>query len=40
MRSSANHPTEHNTIQARIPKYAQEICWTYVPCDEAERRWG
>jgi len=35
-----NRPTEHKTIQARILKYAQEIGWTYVPRDEAERRRG
>jgi len=29
---------EHKTVQARILKYAQEIGWTYVPRDEAERR--
>jgi len=33
-------PTEHKTVQARILKYAQEIGWTYVPRDEAERRRG
>jgi len=31
---------EHKTVQARILKYAQEIGWTYVPRDEAERRRG
>jgi hypothetical protein len=31
-------PSEHKTVQARILKYAQEIGWTYVPRDEAERR--
>lgn len=35
-----NRPTEHKTIQARIFAYAQEIDWTYVPRDEAERRRG
>ena len=40
MRSSANRPTEHKTVQARILAYAQEIGWTYVPRDEAERRRG
>jgi len=29
---------EHKTVQARILKYAQEIGWTYVPREEAERR--
>ena len=33
-------PTEHKTVQARILYYAQEIGWTYVPRDEAERRRG
>lgn len=31
---------EYKTVQARILKYAQEIGWTYVPRDEAERRPG
>ena len=33
-------PTEHKTVQARILAYAQDIGWTYVPRDEAERRRG
>ncbi len=33
-------PSEHKTVQARILKYAQEIGWTFVPRDEAERRRG
>lgn len=33
-------PTEHKTVQTRILKYAQEIGWTFVPRDEAERRRG
>jgi type I restriction enzyme R subunit len=43
-------PSEHKTaclcvsarrrVQARILHYAQEIGWTYVPRDEAERRRG
>ncbi|MBA4416737.1 MAG: restriction endonuclease subunit R [Syntrophus sp. (in: bacteria)] len=33
-------PTEHKTVQTRILKYAQEIGWTYVSRDEAERRRG
>jgi type I restriction enzyme R subunit len=33
-------PGEHKTVQARILRYAQEIGWTYVPRDEAERRRG
>ncbi len=32
--------TEHNTVQARILEYAQEIGWTFVPRAEAERRRG
>ncbi len=31
-------PGEHKTVQPRILAYAQEIGWTYVPRDEAERR--
>jgi hypothetical protein len=30
-------PTEHKTVQARILSYAQEIGWTFVPREEAER---
>lgn len=33
-------PTEHKTVQARILKYAQEIGWTVVARDEAEKRRG
>ena len=33
-------PTEHKTVQARIMKYAQEIGWTFVARDEAEKRRG
>jgi type I restriction enzyme R subunit len=33
-------PGEHKTVQARILHYAQEIGWTFVPRDEAERRRG
>jgi type I restriction enzyme, R subunit len=33
-------PGEHKTVQARILAYAQEIGWTFVPRDEAERRRG
>ena len=40
MRSSANRPTEHKTVQARILAYAQEIGWTYVSRAEAEARRG
>jgi type I restriction enzyme R subunit len=36
----ATSPGEHRTVQARILRYAQEIGWTYVPRDEAERRRG
>jgi type I restriction enzyme, R subunit len=32
------NPTEYKTVQARILAYAQEIGWTFVPRDEAERR--
>ncbi len=31
---------EHKTIQARILKYAQEVDWTFVSREEAERRRG
>jgi type I restriction enzyme R subunit len=33
-------PTEHKTVQARILAYAQEIGWTIVIREEAERRRG
>ncbi len=33
-------PGEHKTVQARILAYTQEIGWTFVPRDEAERRRG
>ena len=33
-------PSEHKTVQARILAYAQEIGWTFVPREEAERRRG
>lgn len=33
-------PGEHKTVQGRILRYAQEIGWTFVPRDEAERRRG
>ena len=33
-------PGEYKTVQARILAYAQEIGWTYVPREEAERRRG
>ena len=33
-------PSEHKTVQSRILAYAQEIGWTYVPREEAERRRG
>ncbi|MDI6808880.1 MAG: HsdR family type I site-specific deoxyribonuclease [Candidatus Eisenbacteria bacterium] len=33
-------PTEHKTVQARILAYAQEIGWTFVSREEAERRRG
>ncbi len=34
------NPTEQKTVQSRILAYAQEIGWTYVPREEAERRRG
>ena len=33
-------PGEHKTVQARLLAYAQEIGWTYVPREEAEKRRG
>ena len=33
-------PGEYKTVQSRILAYAQEIGWTFVPRDEAERRRG
>jgi type I restriction enzyme, R subunit len=33
-------PGEYKTVQSRILAYAQEISWTYVPREEAERRRG
>jgi hypothetical protein len=33
-------PSEHKTVQARILAYAQEIGWTFVSREEAERRRG
>ena len=33
-------PGEHKTVQARILAYAQEIGWTLVSREEAERRRG
>lgn len=33
-------PGEHKTVQARILTYAQEIGWTYISREEAERRRG
>ena len=33
-------PGEHKTVQARILAYAQEIGWSFVPREEAERRRG
>ena len=33
-------PTEHKTVQARVLAYAQEIGWSFVFREEAERRWG
>jgi type I restriction enzyme, R subunit len=34
------NPTEYKTVQSRIVAYAEEIGWSYVPRDEAERRRG
>lgn len=31
-------PGEYKTVQARILQYAQEIGWTFIPREEAERR--
>ena len=33
-------PGEHKTVQARILEYAEDIGWTVVPREEAERRRG
>lgn len=33
-------PGEHKTVQVRILRYAQEIGWTFVPRQEAEKRRG
>jgi hypothetical protein len=33
-------PNEYKTVQARILAYAQEIGWSFVPPEEAERRCG
>ena len=33
-------PTEHKTVQARILEYAEDIGWTIVSREEAERRRG
>jgi type I restriction enzyme R subunit len=33
-------PGEHKTVQARILEYAQQIGWSYVPRDQAEKRRG
>ncbi len=33
-------PGEHKTVQARILQYAQEIGWTFVSREEADRRRG
>jgi hypothetical protein len=31
-------PREHKAVQARSLAYAQEICWTFVPREEAEQK--
>ena len=36
----AAKPGEHKTVQDRILVYAQEIGWTYVARNEAEKRRG
>ena len=33
-------PGEHKTVQARILAYAEDIGWTFVSREEAERRRG
>ena len=33
-------PGEHKTVQSRILQYAQDIGWTFVPREEAEKRRG
>ena len=33
-------PGEHKTVQARILEYAEDIDWTFVPRNEAEKRRG
>lgn len=33
-------PDEYRTVKARIPAYAQEVGWVYVPRAQAERRHG
>ena len=33
-------PGEHKTVQARLLAYAQEVGWSFVPREEAERRRG
>jgi hypothetical protein len=33
-------PAEHKTVQARVLAYAQEIGWSFVFREEAERRRG
>jgi len=40
LRNFMTNPTEHKTVHGRILKYAQEIGWTYVARDEAEKRRG
>jgi len=32
------NPTEYKTVQSRILAYSEEIGWTFVPREEAERR--
>ena len=33
-------PGEHKAVQSRILGYAEAIGWTFVSCDEGERRRG
>lgn len=33
-------PRNHETVQASVLKYAKEIRWNFVPCEEAEEWWA
>jgi len=37
---AVSKPTEHKTVQARIPAYAEATGWTLVSREEAKRRRG